>query len=660
MTSHDPRGPAAAARPRGPRRALGSAALASLLVLGAHAPATHAQSPRARAPVAPAGLTPESVLAPFPSTQGAQSPAPGSSVTSTDVPPYWQTWAERTGYRQTSDHDATMRYVRQIEAGSRWVKVEIFGRSAQGRELPLVIVSKDRAFTPEAARATGKPVVLVQCGIHAGEIEGKDAMLALVRDMAVLRTRAHLLDSAIVLVVPVFSADAHDRRGRFHRINQNGPEEMGWRATALGLNLNRDYVKAETPEMRAFLAGVWTRWMPHLLVDTHTTNGADYRHDLTYAFNHGPGVAPAVRAWLLEAFEGRVLERCRDRGHLTAPYLWFRDDPSRPGGVDFGDAPPRLSNGFAAMHGRPGVLVETHMLKPYWLRVKATFDLALALLEELRDHPRALTDAVREAEAAAVARGRASDPAARTVALETATTDTPTPFRYLGWRHTLERSDITGSLVPRYTAEPWDTTISVYREVVATRTLTLPAGYLVPQEWSVARDRLDLHGARWQRLARAWRDTVEQTRVLRFRHGELREGRRPTEVESLVVERVVRAFRPGDLWVPLDQPAAMAAVHLLDPASREGLLHWGAFDGVLTQKEYGEAYVVEPMARRMLEADPALRAEFEAALRDPAFARSEWARVNFFYTRSPWADPEQGVVPVFRASRAPGAGALAP
>src|SRR5207244_12549938 len=159
--------------------------------------------------------------------------------------------------------------------------------------------------------ASAKPIILFQTGIHAGEIEGKDAWLALMRDLAVRRSREHLLDHAIVLVLPIFSVDAHERRSRYNRINQNGPEEMGWRSTPIGLNLNRDYLKAETPELRALLGNVFTKWWPHLLVDNHTTAGHDYQHHLDYGIQHGPTCPRPVEAWLENAFAGRVVPRTR-------------------------------------------------------------------------------------------------------------------------------------------------------------------------------------------------------------------------------------------------------------------------------------------------------------------------------------------------------------
>lgn len=662
-----------------PRTLRWTAALAALVSLSALA---LAQSPPPRKPeyprpsASPPGApTPAQPIArdslgrPLPGTPPRVVPVRDSairvpvvpvSLTSGDVPAYWRTRAERTNYRQTPDFDETIRYCRQLEAGSRWVKFDTYGKSGQGRELPLLILSKDRAFTPEAARATGKPVVLIVNGIHSGEIEGKDACLALARDLCVTRTRQELLDSVTVLILPIFSVDSHERRSKYNRINQNGPEEMGWRTTPVGLNLNRDWLKAESPEMQALIGRVYTTWWPELLVDDHTTDGADYRHDITFGWPHGAGVPTAVDRWVREAFEGRVLPRLGELGHLPAPYLSFRDGNDPLSGVDFGNAPPRFSNGYTLLHGRPAILVETHMLKPYGSRVKATYDALVALLGELRERPGELRRAVAEAEAEAIARGRATDARARAFPLTTRTTNDAESFAFKGVVTTWERSDITGGRVPRYSSAPWDTLIPLYRTVVPDLVVTQPAGYVVPQEWTGAIERLRLHGVTFRRFARAWRDTLERTRVTEWSAApELFEGHRVNRVTGVSVERAWRAVRPGDVWVPLDQRSAAVAVALLEARSPDGLLAWNEFDTIFQRKEYGEEYVVEPMARRMLAADPRLAEEFRARLAsDSTFAKNSFARSDFFYRRSPWADPEQDVVPVLRALRVPPADAL--
>jgi hypothetical protein len=610
-------------------------------------------------------VAPAAAQTSFPSMR-LPSPAVSGDTTGTSfkVPLYWRTRAERTGYRETPDYEETMRYLRQLQGDSRWISIQSFGTSGQGRDLPLVVVSKDRAFTPEAARATGKPIVLIQNGIHSGEIEGKDACLALIRDLAVLRTREALLDHVVLLVVPMLSADAHERRSAFNRINQNGPAEMGWRTNPVGLNLNRDYVKAETIEIRALLSNVWTRWWPHLLVDDHTTDGADYRHDVTYAYPHGAGVPPSIDRWLAEAFEGRVVPRLAAMGHLPAPYVAFKgwsNDPAA--GIEFGNPPPRFSNAYPVLHGRAAILVETHMFKPYGARVKGTYDLLVALLEELDQRPRDLVAAVAEAESTIVARGREPDAARREVVLRGKLSDKAESFAFKGWLTRWERSDITGGLVPRYADTPWDTVIALWREVVPATTVRQPVGYVVPQEWTRARDLLDVHGVHYRRFARAWTDSVEVQRIARWHRAEdgPYEGHWPIEVDSVALERRVRTARPGDLWVPLDQRSAPVAVHLFEAQAPDGLLYWNAFDTVLERKEYAEGYVMEPIARAMMAEDPALAREFRARLeRDSAFAADRWARSEFFYRRSRWADPQQNLHPILRAIRRPPESLLAP
>jgi hypothetical protein len=571
------------------------------------------------------------------------------------VPSYWKTRAEKSDYRLTSDYEETMRFCSLLEARSRWIKIAKFGVSGQGRDLNLMIVSKDHAFTPELARATGKPIVLIQNAIHSGEIEGKDASLELLRDMIVLNKHAELLDSVIVLVVPIFSVDAHERRSHYNRINQNGPELMGWRFTPIGLNLNRDYLKTETPEMRALISKVYTAWWPDLLVDNHTTDGADYRFDLSYEYNSGPGVSPAVSRWLRDAVSGRVAPQTDKLGHLTAPYFEFAPSGDPTGGLASNDYPPRFSTGYTPLQCRPSILVETHMLKPYATRVRATYDFLVALLEEIAARPRALTRAVTTAEGEAIARGRAADPAQREIVLTTQLGNRPDSLAFKGWVTKWEKSEITGALVPHYTSEPWDVTVPYAHQVVAARTVRAPVGYLVPREWTAAIDRLDIHGVAYRRFATAWHDTVEMQRVVEWNAAPRSfEGHRTITVTRVQLDRQLREFEPGDVWVPLDQRSAAVAVHLFEAQAPDGLTYWNAFDTVFEPKEYGEEYVVEPLARQMLKENPALAKEFATRLAaDSSFANNANARVDFFFRRTPWADPEQNLLPVARALRRP-------
>jgi hypothetical protein len=198
--------------------------------------------------------------------------------------------------------------------------------------------------------------------------------------------------------------------------------------------------------------------------------------------------------------------------------------------------------------------------------------------------------------------------------------------------------------------------------MVPSLTVTQPAGYLVPQEWTTCREHLDLHGVHYRRFAKAWTDTVEVQHVLEWQAATaLFEGHHLISVAKVALERRLRTWQPGDLWVPLDQRSAMIAVSLFEAQSPDGLMAWNAFDTVFEKKEYAEDYVIEPIARGMLAADPKLAAEFRARVAsDTAFAHSPAARLDFFYRRSKWADPLQDLHPVARALHAPPASVLAP
>jgi hypothetical protein len=301
----------------------------------------------------------------------------------------WRTVAERTGFRKTSTYDETVDYCRRLDAASPWIRLLTFGRSPEGRDLHLLVLSRDEAFTPEAARRTGQPVLLVQNGIHSGEIDGKEACLALAREIAITKSLEHLLDSAILLVVPIYNVDGHEFSTPYNRFNQKGPEEMGWRATAQHYNLNRDYLKADAPETRALLA-MWEAWRPDLFVDTHVTDGADFQYDVLYTMESTGYVAPEIARYVEDVFQPHVRPAMERAGHVARPYFVLRDEKDLSKGISGFIFNPRFSNGWAALRNRPAILVETHMLKSFEVRIKATYDLLVETLREMNRAPGAL------------------------------------------------------------------------------------------------------------------------------------------------------------------------------------------------------------------------------------------------------------------------------
>jgi len=560
----------------------------------------------------------------------------------------WTTPAETAGFRTTPSYADTLAYLKRLEeAAPGKIRLETFGVSPQGRPMMAVIANANGVFTPEGARAAKLPVVLVQAGIHPGEIEGKDAGLMLLRDFAVTGKSPHLLDHVVLVFIPIFSVDGHENSSPYNRINQNGPDSMGFRGQSQYLNLNRDYVKAASPEMRAWLS-LWRHWRPDFLTDIHTTDGADYQYDLTWYLEDPNKLDAAVSDWQQKAM-AVVVPAYEKRGHLASIYLEFKDgkDP-RQGIVNFGSG-PRFSTGYAALQNRPALLIETHMMKSYAVRVRAAYDMVVLLLEHIGRDPAALLAATAKADADTVA--RVQNTAAR-VPLTFKQDTASTPFALKGYAFRQSSSDISGSSWIQYDpAKPVTIEIPNWNRLQPDVSIAPPSAYAIPAQWTGVIARLRDHGIAYKRL-----DCAVAVDAQGYQLSDPKWTTQPFEghlmLRSVTTNPVSRheTLPAGSVIVPLDQPAANVAIELLEPDAPDSLLRWGMLDSSFEIKEYGEPRVVEKLARDMLARNPGLKAEFERKLKDdPAFAANSQARLNFFFQRSPWYNVQRaGAYPVLR------------
>ena len=602
----------------------------------------------------------KTTLAVFAMLIGSMSP---SAQTQEKAPPDWRTPTEICEYRCTPRYDETLAYIRRVaKAAPKQVKIESWGKTGEGRELVGVVVSKDGVFDPAAIHKANRPVVYIQNGIHAGEIEGKDASLALLRDMVVTKTRASLLDKAVVIIVPVYNIDGHERISRYNRINQNGPEEMGWRAQANNLNLNRDYLKADSVEARHFLA-YFTKWLPDFFIDDHTTDGANYQYDVTYAIDLGPDVDPAIAAWQRDELKPYIEKSVTDSGHVIGFYVGVGEADLLKG-LKVEQDPPRFSTGYMILQNRPALLVEMHMLKDYKTRVLGNYELLRAILEKVNADSEKLVTMNRAVDAATIAAGKTagktSDPA-RQINLRVAPSDRSTLFHYLGYKRKQSQSEISGAVWNQYTHEPENTDFSLFNDLQPTFSVAPPRAYIVPAQWTQVIDVLRAHGVQMRPTTTPWTSDIDTYRCDPHRHNTLFEGRHPISIgdsdsgDSRHYQPMCKgvketlSYPAGSMVIPLDQRAAKVAVHWLEPDAPDSAMQWGFFDAIFEQKEYGEPYVLEPLAREMLAKDPALKVEFEKKLaEDKDFAGSPDARLNFFYDRSPYHDARIGLYPVGR------------
>jgi murein tripeptide amidase MpaA len=556
-----------------------------------------------------------------------------------------------------------MAYLRRIaDAAPNEVKIEPFGTTGEGRELDIVIASKDGDFDPAHIHAAHQPIVLVQNSIHAGEMDGKDACLALLRDMVITKSQSALLDNAVFVFIPMYNADGHERRSPYNRINQNGPEEMGWRGNGTNLNLNRDYLKADAPETRAFMKMFHT-WLPDFFVDDHVTDGADYQYDVTFTIDDGPNVYPPTAKWIDDVVNP-VLVKDVDAapGHLASPtYITLNDDTDPAKGLSFSDDPPRFSTGYMILENRPGMLVEMHMLKNYKTRVTGNYEILRSLMTLVNRDAAKLIQLNADADADAEHLDGKPFP----LAVEWGGKTTPVLFH--GYQYTRQLSEVSGAMWVKYSHVPWNVTLPADTGFKIVASTTPPTAYIVPRQWTDVIDVLAAHQVEMQRTTAPWTGEVQtyQCDGMQWNRPPF-EGRHPifagetgTEPGKFGHCNLVRktiTYPAGSVVIPLDQRLSKVAIEWLEPQGPDSAMAWGFFDPIFEQKEYGEAYVVEKLAREMMAKDPKLKAEFEQKIEnDPEFAASPNARLDFFYEHSPWyAANRVGDYPVGRLSNLDG------
>ena len=551
----------------------------------------------------------------------------------------WITDFERDPAHDFSPNYADTRaWFDRLAAASDLIRIEVFGTSPEGRPIYAVIASKDGAtLDPD------KPVVLAQAGIHPGEIDGKDAGMMLLRDIA-FGGKDGLLDHANLILVPILSVDGHERASAYSRPNQRGPRIQGWRNTATNQNLNRDYMKLDQPEMRAIRALV-LKYRPDLYLDIHVTDGMDYQYDVTFGFNGEGGAftrSPEISTWLDTVYKPSLNTALEAQGHIPGPLVFGIDDTNPRAGLNDGGLGERFSNGWGSAAHVPTVLIENHSLKPYEQRVLGTYVLIEHAMQLLAGQGRDLRVAI------------ASDRNARPSEILANFVPDPTPVETRSFKGVLYEtydSPASGRAEVRWLGRPDPQPWSLpYYGSRPTLTLARPTAYWVPGYRTDLIERLRLHGIQMETLDAPRTVSVEMLHLDDPKVAtRTNEGHVQIAVTQVTPQRRDWTWSPGSVRVPTDQPLGDIVVLLLEPQSSESFFAWGLMPEVLNRVEYIEGYAIAPLAEAMMAADPALKSGFEAKLAaDPAFAADAEARLQWFYERTPFYDDRYRLYPVAR------------
>jgi hypothetical protein len=557
----------------------------------------------------------------------------------------WVTPYERSGYIETATYDETINYCQRLASACDSIHYESFGLSPQGRDLPLMIIDREGLTSPADVRAGGRAILMIQAGIHPGEIDGNDAGLMFFRDMAIRNGFQGMLDNLTILFIPIFSVDGHERSGPYNRINQDGPVNMGWRANAQNLNLNRDYLKADSPEMQYWLR-LFQKWLPDFVVDIHVTDGADYQYVSTYEAETRVILDEGISEWTREVFVPFMEKEMEDAGFPVFQYVAFRRWHDPRSGLRHRVPTPRLSHGYTILHNRPCLLVENHSLKDFKTRVTCTYEQFRVWCSIINDEAATLVRLNEEADRNAMSDEFLNRP----LGLDWRVTSDSSMVKFRGVEYEVIESDLTGGPWFIYHSDkPVTFDLPFFNKLKVDIEVQLPEAYIIPPEWMEVIDRLELHGVQYKEMLSA-----ETLMVETYRFSDPDFARSPYEgrfrVEAAYTTQVEELLFPkGSIIVPLRQRASKVIANIFEPDAPDSYLHWGFFNAIFEQKEYSETYVMERVAREMIQDDPDLNAEFDKLREEnPGFAENQWAQLNWFYSRSPWWDARKNLYPVAR------------
>ncbi|KAL7486234.1 hypothetical protein ACHAW6_011836 [Cyclotella cf. meneghiniana] len=550
------------------------------------------------------------------------------------------TVAESSNFTETPTYDEVMTFYNDLAAYSDYVEVKTLLTFPSGEEIILITVSGEKAFT---ASDMTKPIVYMTAGIHAGEIMGVSAGMMFIRNLVTMDEYSGVLKNVNFLFVPIFNVQGYLRQSVNGRINQHGPNTSGRRPNALWFNLNRDFGKLDSPEVRAIVS-VMNDYDVSFYADLHSTDGMMYQADVEYCDNGDSGLSPNIFKWLREEMQPRLNEFLESYNHKPSVCIDANDpmDPTAGFYPYFSDGAAYSTN-YADHRQIPAYLLEVHAPKPFKQRVLGAYSFVSGIVKIVTEQTESLRQAIDADRSARI------DPV-------------PIAWDYLEpapivdfdiYNYSIVTNEVLGIEQIIYTDEPVTIRVEQSERTVPLNPPKRPYAYIIPAVWSEVIDRLALHGIEMEIFTNDTTLEVTNYRIEDFESNGNREGRPPT-TGTPVGEQCRRTYKTNDIFLRTDQPLGTLAVALLEPTGESSFFYWGFFNSKFVSHEYPENYIMVPLAERMLNESSTIKAEWEeykASIGNDTSGVLDW-----FFRRSAFYDTEAYVLDVGLLYEAPASG----
>jgi hypothetical protein len=554
----------------------------------------------------------------------------------------YKTRFEISGGKQTPTYDEGIAFYQLLAKNFPTIQMKEKGLTDSGKPLHLVLYSKSKQFDIQKLKAQGKAILFINNAIHPGESDGVDASMMLLRDIVTNPAKFPELDSVVLAIIPFYNIGGTLNRNSTTRANQNGPEQYGFRGNARNYDLNRDFIKSDTRNARSF-AAIFHELDPDLFADTHVSNGSDYQYVMTLDYAQKDKLGGLLGEFNDKVFLPYMHKHLKETGFEATPYVNAWGQTPDKGFVQFPDW-PRYSTGYAALFHTIGVMTETHMLKPYDQRVKATYSYLHGNIRFLAAYRSKLLKLRKDTKEAV----KSQEKFAVSWQVDK---EKNTQIEFKGYEPEYLPSKVSGAERLHYNrSKPFTKNIPFYDTYVPLDEVTRPEAYIIPQGWHNIVDLLKRNQVNVKQLDKDVEMNVETYYIEKYESPKQPfEGHYWHTGVTLRTEKQTVSFKKGDWYIPVNQWTNRYIIETLEPKAVDSFFKWNFFDTILQAKEHYSDYVFEESAAALLEKSPELKVRLEEKQKsDPEFAKSGSAQLDFIYENSPYREKEYLRYPVFR------------
>ena len=554
----------------------------------------------------------------------------------------FKTIFEKTNGTETPTYTQVISYYKDLSERYSEISLFSFGQTDSGNPLHLVVYNQEGIFNVDEIKNSQKNRILINNGIHPGESDGIDASMMLLRDIVQNDALKKKYKNSIIAVIPVYNVGGSLNRNLHTRANQNGPKEYGFRGNARNFDLNRDFIKQDTKNAAAF-AQIFHTVNPDVFIDNHVSNGADYQYAITHLFTQHTKLGGNLGTFLENKMRPKLEESLEKKGIIITPYVNVWGNTPEAGFSQFFDS-PRYSTGYTTLFNTLGLMVETHMLKPYKIRVAQTYELLFSVFDFTEENSATIKELRTNATDELLS--KKTYPIAFKVDRKN-----PTELQFKGFEgEYLDSKVTTGKRLFYDRTKPYTKPVKYYNNFIATKEVEIPKGYVLPQGWHKIVERLQNNNIQFSRFEKDTLLNVEVNHIANYETRKMAyEGHYLHYNTTVLKSKEKLQFKKGDIYISTNQNGVRYLLETLEAEATDSFFNWNFFDTILQQKEGYSAYVFEDIAEQFLKENPSVKKEFEEKLNaDEVFSKNPRAQLNFVYKKSQYYEKAHLRLPIFK------------